>query len=315
MSNIVDQIAGYRIKAIASMSGLSTHAIRKWEERYQLLHPQRGPNGYRIYTEEELQLLLYVKAQLEQGESIGQLAQAGETGLRRLMQEAPIHLSGIPLDYQIETRELIQAARAKNIGGIHHLLANWINRMGLEQALETILFPVLRLIGDLWHQGRMTISSEHHVTRIIRQQLIAFLRAERQSNGPQALLACTPGEFHEIATLSTAVLLQHRGWQVTYLGPNVTFEVLHMALRRTHSDLMILSSTARPQPALLRRWLQIIAKRLQTHCRVMVGGPGFSEYREELDLHGIQHLTQVKDVTRLSQKMYGLNYAMSNGYS
>ena len=50
---------GYRIKSVAKFTGLSTHAIRKWEERYQLLTPVRSENGYRLYFEDDIQLLMY----------------------------------------------------------------------------------------------------------------------------------------------------------------------------------------------------------------------------------------------------------------
>ena len=83
MSNHPEPSQKYRIKSVASTTGLSTHVIRKWEERYHLVHPQRGPNGYRLYTEDDIQFLLYLKSQLDNGESIGQLAQGGEHDLRR----------------------------------------------------------------------------------------------------------------------------------------------------------------------------------------------------------------------------------------
>jgi len=301
MYDLLEHIPGYRIKTVARITGLSTHAIRKWEERYQWLHPQRGPNTYRIYTEEDVQLLLYVKSQIAQGESIGQLSQAGEQDLKRSMQQASLNLSGIPVDYQKETIHIIEAARAQNIDGIQHQLTSWISRKGLEDALHLILFPLLRLIGELWHQGGISISGEHHVTRLIRQHLISSLRASGFHAGQQALIACVPGEYHEVAPLSTALLLQNRGWQVTYLGPNVSFEVLRMALHRARADLMILSCTTEPEPKLAQRWLQTIAQQLQSHCRVMVGGPGFSGYSDVLARQDIVHLRQINDVLNPDQ--------------
>ena len=99
MSNHPDHAQKYRIKSVAKTTGLSTNVIRKWEERYHLLHPQRGTNGYRLFTEDDIQLLLYLKSQLDNGESIGQLAQAGEDDLRQSMQHVPMNLSGIPPIY------------------------------------------------------------------------------------------------------------------------------------------------------------------------------------------------------------------------
>ncbi len=37
------------IGALAERTGVSTHLLRVWEERYGLLTPERSPSGYRIY--------------------------------------------------------------------------------------------------------------------------------------------------------------------------------------------------------------------------------------------------------------------------
>ncbi|MCA9499004.1 MAG: MerR family transcriptional regulator [Nitrospira sp.] len=74
MSNISNDSRKYRIKSVASITGLSAHVIRKWEERYKVIHPHQAPKGYRLFTEDDIQLLLYLKSQLDHGESIGQLA-------------------------------------------------------------------------------------------------------------------------------------------------------------------------------------------------------------------------------------------------
>lgn len=304
MSNPIDQIAGFRIKSVASMTGLSTHVIRKWEERYELLHPRREANDYRMYTEEDIQLLLYVKSRLAQGESIGELSQAGIRDVRRSMQQAPISLSGIPPAYQQDTRHIIHSAQTRQVEVIQRILTEWITRTGLEQALERIVFPVLRLIGELWHNGRISISGEHAVTRVIRQHLVAALRAGRPVGQARAIIACVPGEYHEIAPLTAAFLLQNRGWQTMYLGSNVSFDLLDLALRRSQANLMILSCTTEPGSTIGQGWLKTAGQRFQPRCHVMVGGSGFAGYTDHLAQYGIAHIKHMRDVTKLDPKYY-----------
>jgi DNA-binding transcriptional MerR regulator len=54
MFNHPEHAQTYRIKSVASITGLSAYVIRKWEKRYHLLHPQRGPNDYRLFTEDDI---------------------------------------------------------------------------------------------------------------------------------------------------------------------------------------------------------------------------------------------------------------------
>ncbi|MEX0828844.1 MAG: MerR family transcriptional regulator [Nitrospirales bacterium] len=302
MSNQLKHSPAYRIKTVASMTGLSTHVIRKWEERYHLLHPQRGPNGYRTFREDDIQFLLYLKSQLTNGETIGQLAQTGETYLRQVMRDISCNFSSLPTPYRAETDHLIQASLNQDYGSMQRTMAHWILELGLERAMEVVLFPLLRLIGDLWHQGGISHSAENSVSRIIRQQLIDQLRKDFSGSQDQALLACVPGDFHEIAPLTATLLLQKRGWNATYLGPNVSFEILEMALRRRHPDLMILSSTTEPDVQTGQSWIATIVHLFQPHCRVMAGGTGFRGLSDLLAQNGIPYLQQVKEVTTLDPK-------------
>ncbi|UCH91539.1 MAG: MerR family transcriptional regulator [Nitrospirota bacterium] len=299
MSNQINHTPAYRIKTVASMTGLSTHLIRKWEERYHLVRPQRGPNGYRTFTEDDVQFLLYLKSQLTHGETIGQLAQSGVTQLRQAMRAFSYSCSGIPNQFQLESRKLIESAQNKDYDAIQKTIASWILQLGLEEAMEVILFPLLRLIGELWHQGRISISAENSMSRIVRQQLINALGKNLSAGPERALIACVPGDNHEIAPLTATLLLQKRGWQATYLGPNVSFEVLQVALRRRHADLMIIASTTEPDVQTGRSWIETMAHTFQPQCRVIAGGAGFRAFSALLAQYGITYLKQVKEVMGL----------------
>ena len=73
MRHSLDSPEGYRIKAVATFTGLSPHVIRKWEERYQFVIPYRSENGYRLYFEDDIQFLMYLNAQIEAGAQVVQL--------------------------------------------------------------------------------------------------------------------------------------------------------------------------------------------------------------------------------------------------
>jgi len=302
MSDQLNPTPAYRIKTVASMTGLSTHLIRKWEERYHLVHPQRAPNGYRTFTEDDVQFLLYLKSQLTHGETIGQLAESGETHLRQAMRNISYSCPGIPNQFEPEGRKVIQSAQNQDLDAIQRTIASWILQLGVEETMEVILFPLLRHIGELWHQGKISISAENSISRIIRLQLINVLGKDSSRDKQQALIACMPGDNHEIAPLTVTVLLQKNGWHPTYLGPNVSFEVLQMALRRRHPDLMILSSTTEPDFQTGQSWIETMAHTFQPHCRVIAGGAGFRAFSDLLAKNGITYLKQVKEVTMLDPK-------------
>jgi DNA-binding transcriptional MerR regulator len=76
-------MAAYRIKAVSRMTGIRPELVRMWERRYGLFKPQRAGNRYREFDDEDVQLLLYLRQQIEQGRAIGELAAEGREALLR----------------------------------------------------------------------------------------------------------------------------------------------------------------------------------------------------------------------------------------
>ncbi len=52
---------GLKIGEVATRSGVSTKAIRFYEGAGVLPPPARGPNGYRVYTDEAVEVLRFIK--------------------------------------------------------------------------------------------------------------------------------------------------------------------------------------------------------------------------------------------------------------
>ena len=57
----------YTIKAVSKRTGIKTVTLRAWERRYDLLNPSRLDNGYRLYTEQDIQVLLWTQERLAAG--------------------------------------------------------------------------------------------------------------------------------------------------------------------------------------------------------------------------------------------------------
>ena len=58
------------IKDVAYQSGIAAGTLRMWEQRYGFPAPQRGANGYRSYSDEDVEALLRVQAYRHRGLTI-----------------------------------------------------------------------------------------------------------------------------------------------------------------------------------------------------------------------------------------------------
>lgn len=298
--------SGYRIKQLAEVTGLSCHVLRKWENRYNFLSPQRAANGYREFDESDLQLLLFIKTQLVTGISIGDIAKKGREFLLMEMNSGPVEVSQVPDTLEPQAIELIQAARRGDSSTVEQMINALIQPLGFEAALTQILFPVLRSIGDLWHHGRISVSGEQLVSQPIHRLLAEYSNLQNEAGNPRAFVACVPNDFHEIGPMLATGLLRKAGWKVTYLGPDTNIEILRLACDRRHAKLVILSCVVEPSEIEMKQLIENIVQELLPVTAVLIGGKGASLYIDWLERKGIRYIGEIERVGEITPQSLGL---------
>jgi methanogenic corrinoid protein MtbC1 len=86
-----------------------------------------------------------------------------------------------------------------------------------------------------------------------------------------AVLACAPGERHELGLLALAVLLQADGWLAVFLGANSPLESAFAIATRMDADVLCLSASVPETADALGTQLGLLE--LPARLRVVVGGP------------------------------------------
>jgi hypothetical protein len=66
--------ASLNIAALSKRTGIPVDTIRKWEQRYGVLHPERTTGGQRRYTERDVARLTWLIDRLQEGYRIGEAA-------------------------------------------------------------------------------------------------------------------------------------------------------------------------------------------------------------------------------------------------
>ncbi len=54
----------YSISETAELTGVPSHVLRYWEKEFPILSPQKGRAGNRLYQEQDLEIVLQIKALL-----------------------------------------------------------------------------------------------------------------------------------------------------------------------------------------------------------------------------------------------------------
>ena len=128
--------------------------------------------------------------------------------------------------------------------GAERVVDEVLDRFALDAALDQVLMPFLVEVGTRWAAGDLSVTQEHFASHIVRSRL-AMLGAEVSpaDDAPTVVVACAPGERHDIAPLAFSILLRREGWQVRYLGADTPMTDLAFACRRIQPDLVVVAAS------------------------------------------------------------------------
>ena len=90
--------------------------------------------------------------------------------------------------------------------------------------------PYLADLGERWQHGTASVAMEHFASNVIRGRLAGLGRGWGSGHGPRALLACPPGELHDMGLMAFGIVLNRNGWRIDYLGTSTPVEELERAV-------------------------------------------------------------------------------------
>jgi methanogenic corrinoid protein MtbC1 len=143
----------------------------------------------------------------------------------------------------------------------------------VEDVYLAIFQPALYEIGDLWASARCTVADEHFGATLVASivgELGPGIWAEPR-DGRLAVLACTPGEQHDLGLHMVRDLLRADAWEVLDLGASTPAGALAALVAEEQPDAVVLStSTAGRLPGIEEALAELAA--LDPSPMVVVGG-------------------------------------------
>ena len=252
----------FRIGEVSRRTGVSVELLRAWEARYGLLRPKRTTGRFRLYSDEDAARVQRMRSLLGSGLSAAEAARA-------VLQEAAAGrpVSTIPLGL---LEELDRTLLAFDEPGAHATLDRLFAGVVLEAALQDGILRELRSIGDRWAAGEVTVGQEHFASALVRGRLLALARGWDRGRGPRAVLACMPGELHDIGLICFGLVLREHGWRIVYLGQDTPIDAVASALKRSRAIAFVAASVER------RRFASAASElaELGRHAKLAIGGAG-----------------------------------------
>jgi DNA-binding transcriptional MerR regulator len=244
----VSSHAGHlRIGELGRRVGVSPELLRAWEHRYGLLQPSRSTGGFRLYSETDEARIHAMHRHLSRGLSA---AQAAEAALAETL-SAEAAFGGSPCDEVLTpglagTRAKLQSALERfDEATAHALLDRLLAALAIDTVLGEVILPVIRSIGEGWAEGRTTVAQEHFTSHLLRGRLCGLARGWGRGSGPVAVLACPPGELHDLPLIIFGIALREAGWCIAFLGADTPIETIESAATTLQARLAVLSTVSR----------------------------------------------------------------------
>ena len=261
------------------MTGLSIDTLRAWERRYQAVVPVRDERG-RVYDYGQIRRLIWLRDAVERGHQIGKVAAIGDSELQALLAvPASTKSSPQPADdgqgAGDPVQPIVAAIEAFDYAAANTQLGRLAAVLSVGELVNEVVLPLMRLVGERWHAGTMTIAQEHMTSAMLRNLLGGMVRTYAPQGKTLRLMFATPaGDMHEFGILAAAMLAVDRGFQAVYLGPNLPASEIVAAAERTRPCAVILGIKQVERPGVTVAELSEIAAELPDRTELWLGGDG-----------------------------------------
>jgi methanogenic corrinoid protein MtbC1 len=153
--------------------------------------------------------------------------------------------------------------------------------LGIRTLYLEVFQPVMREIGRLWQENRITVADEHLATAITQAAMARMydqLFAAAAPPGPLLVAACADQERHELGLRMICDVLEMEGWDTVFLGASVPVEDLVRMVLDRKPEVVALSASIAPHVARVREAIAGIRGAVpQGAPLILVGGRAFAD--------------------------------------
>jgi DNA-binding transcriptional MerR regulator len=293
-------MSSYSIKDLEVLSGIKSHTLRIWEQRYNIISPSRTDTNIRQYTDQDLKLILNISLLNEHGFKISKIANMSSD---QLHQEV-LNITTKDNKYSDQIHLLTLSMLEIDEDQFEKVISGNIKHLGLEKTLIHIIYPFLTKIGVMWQTGSINPGQEHFISNLIRQKLIVAI--DGQNNYPKEkakkfLLFLPEGELHELSLLFTHYIIKSRHHKSIYLGQWVPFIDL-VEIHKLHApDYIVTVITSTPSQNELNEFTTLLSITFKDSKILLSGHQVISQNIPLKD--NINILNKIEDLIELIEEL------------
>ncbi len=276
------------IRVAAGRSGLTPGLLRVWESRYGAVAPGRSEKGQRRYSDDDIEQLRLLQQAVQGGRRIGDVASLERAELEAIVEEDRRETTrrfggdlGVVEGSAGILSACLDAVERSDVDQLRHSLDRALLGLSAIEAVQEVVSPLMRRLGEMWAQGQVDPAHEHLATVIVRQVLVDAALSIGPSNGNQRIVIATPtGQMHEIGALEAALCAAGEGWSVTYLGADLPAASIARAARDRGARMVALSVVHPDDDPELVPQIEELSRALDENVVLAVGGDAATKHAD-----------------------------------
>ena len=267
----------YNTRSVVQATGVPAETIRAWERRYGIPHPFRTPTNQRLYTEQDIGVINWLRDRTAEGMTISQAVQRLKLEVPDVfVADQPAELPAPVSDSEPQSirlrQRLLDAAISFDTDSAERAIDDGLARYSVEAFCARFVEPTLQEIASRRRRGEVIVAVEHFAARLFACRLSAILTTVTPLSGRGTIIAAsTPGGAGEVELLVLAIMLSRRGWQVVDLGASIAPDALVDAARTILPDLVCLCATTDQATTQARVVVQALGADFDWPVPVIVG--------------------------------------------
>jgi MerR family transcriptional regulator, light-induced transcriptional regulator len=280
----------YSTKQLARMWDVSESTIKRWADAGSL-KCRKTVGGHRKF---ELEDILAFQNRC----GLGIKGPAGEKDCSEVDGELE-HLLAEP-DFTGLSERFKQAALSTHKGFTSSLLERYYRHgLSLATIADSVIRPALYDIGEMWRAGKIGVLDEHLATMATEQALADLhSKIEKKQNVDRlALVGCSEGELHHLASSLVRDLLESQGWEVVYLGAHTPVFSYAEAIARLKPALVCISITMTDNLERAARDYEGLRRAALKHgTKIVIGGAALRDEKVRGRFRGASYTATLQDL-------------------
>ena len=295
----------FGITVLSKGTGVMSNTIRMWEQRYQVFDPERSESGARLYSESDLKKAKLLASLIENGNSISFLSRHTIEELEGMMEvlgpDEELSVVEKKNKQNLANKKLLKLLLKYKLQAMIVELDYLRSKVGSKEFLFEIILPIMRETGLLVMKGKFSVTQEHIVSTIIRDQ-VNQLSAGRYNakNNYEIILATPEGNLHDLSIMFADVICRCNRFKTHYFGgghPALSLGEAVNAFKHRNLVLVlgVVSSDEWNFEEKIIPFLATLDKKLNKNIDVMLGGGSKMSFPSFTNIKSVEIMDSFED--------------------